>query len=65
MKIFKTIMKFLGIGILFLILGTGIYLYTSGPNLPDEADKIITEVIKKPLPELIEGKNGICINRYP
>lgn len=60
MNTFKKIVKYIGIGILFLILGIGIYIYTSGPKLPDEADKIIEEVITNPLPELIEGKTGFA-----
>jgi len=60
MNTFKKTLIYIGIGILFIILGIGIYIYTSGPKLPDDTDKIIEEVITNPLPELIEGKSGFA-----
>jgi len=58
MNTFKKIMKYIGIGLLFLILGFSIYIYNFGPKLPDSTDQIITETIKNPLPELVTGKTG-------
>lgn len=58
MKTLKKVIKYIGVGMLFLILGIGIYLYTCGTELPEETDKIIAEVLSSPLPELIEGQVG-------
>jgi len=60
MKIHKTIIKCIGSIILFLLIGISIYIFTSGPKLPEEAEKIIEEVISNPLPELIKGKTGFA-----
>lgn len=58
MNTIKKIVQYIGLGLLLLILGLGVYIYTSGPQLPEETDKIITEVLSNPLPELIAGKTG-------
>lgn len=60
MKTLKKILKYIGIGLIVLLLGMGIYIYTSGPKLPEETDRIIEEVIANPLPELIDGKSGFA-----
>lgn len=59
-KILKRIIKFIGIGLLLLILGIGVYIYNSGPILPEDAGNIISEVISKPLPEMINGETGFA-----
>jgi len=56
----KRIIKFIGIGLLLLILGIGVYIYNSGPILPEDAGNIISEVISKPLPEMINGETGFA-----
>lgn len=60
MNTFKKVVKYIGIGFLILIFGLSIYIYTSGPTLPDETDKIIEEVLSNPLPELIAGQTGFA-----
>jgi len=60
MNTLKNILKYIGIGILLLILGFGIYIYNAGPILPDETDEIIEAVISNPLPGLIKGKTGFA-----
>lgn len=60
MKSFKKVIKFIGILILILIIGSSIYIYTSGPVLPKETDEIIENVIANPLPELVTGKTGFA-----
>lgn len=48
---------------LIIILGASIsYIYFSGPKLPPETDKIIQNVIDKPLPEFISGQTGYATN---
>lgn len=58
MKTIKLIIKITGIVFLLLLLGTSIYIYTSGPVLPEETDEIIEQVLSSPLPQLIRGESG-------
>lgn len=58
MKTLKRILIIVGISILFLLLGTSIYIYASGPFLPKKTDEIIEQVVTNPLPELITGQSG-------
>jgi pimeloyl-ACP methyl ester carboxylesterase len=60
MKTLKRILIIAGISIILLLLGTTIYIYTSGPVLPEETDEIIEKVITNPLPELITGESGFA-----
>jgi hypothetical protein len=60
MKTLKQILKIAGISIFLLIFGTFIYIYTTGPVLPEETDEIIEKVITHPLPELITGQVGFA-----
>ncbi len=60
MKLFKKIIKYLGILILLIILGGAIYIYQSGPELPKDTDGIIDEVLSNSIPELITGKTGFA-----
>jgi len=63
MKIVKNILKIIaGILILFL-LGGAIYLYLSGPTLPEETDAILESVIEKPLPQMVTGQTGFASNQ--
>lgn len=60
MNSFKKILKIIGIAILLLLISTTIYIYTSGPNLPKDTNKIIEEVLNAPLPEIVKGKTGFA-----
>ncbi len=62
MKIIKNIAKVIGMLVLLLILSGAVYLYHSGPTLPNETTAIIESVVKKPLPEIIKGQTGIVQN---
>ena len=53
--------------LLYLSLGTialvtsGMYYFTkSGVQLPDGADAIIDQIVKEPIPELVQGETGIA-----
>lgn len=60
MKTLKRILKIAGVTTLLLILGTSIYIYTSGPVLSEKTVEIIEQVITNPLPELIRGEPGFA-----
>lgn len=60
MNTFKKIIKYIGIGLLILIIGGGVYIYNSGPQLPSDANQIINKVIRSSLPELINGQTGFA-----
>ena len=60
MKTLYKILTALVILLALLLSGISIYLYTSGPNLPDQSDEIIEDVINQPLSELIHGKTGFA-----
>jgi len=60
MKSFKKILKITGMAILLLLIGSSIYIYTSGPTLPKGTDEIIESVLKNPLPEIVKGKTGFA-----
>lgn len=62
MKIFKNIIKILGLIIGLFIIGSAIYLYLSGPTLPKETNAIITKIRQNPLPPVITGQTGIAQN---
>ncbi len=62
MSAVKKALKIIGIALLLLILAAGVYLYHSGPELPEGTDHIIEEVIASPLPELIKGTSGYASN---
>jgi len=62
MKTIKKFLKYIGVGLLFFLLGIGIYLYSCGPKLPDETDKIISVVMSNPLPEIVEGDTGFAVS---
>lgn len=58
MKILKRTLKVTGVLILLLLFVTSIYIYKSGPVLPEETNQTIEQVITNPLPELITGQSG-------
>lgn len=60
MKSFKRILKITCIAILLLLIGSSIYIYRSGPTLPEGTDEIIEGVLKNPLPEIVKGKTGFA-----
>lgn len=60
MKIIKNILKFIGLSLLLLVVGSAIYIYSSGPSLPKGSNEIIEKVLESPLPELVRGKTGFA-----
>jgi pimeloyl-ACP methyl ester carboxylesterase len=60
MRSFKKILKITGIVILLLLIGSSIYIFSSGPALPKGTDEIIAAVLKNPLPEIVKGKTGFA-----
>ncbi len=60
MKAIKKTLIIIGIVILSLLLGSSIYIYSSGPTLPEGTDEIIESVLKNPLPEIVKGKTGFA-----
>ena len=58
----KKVLKIFGIGLAVLISGLFIYIYSSGPELPADTNKIIDMTVRSALPELIRGKTGIANN---
>ncbi|MEO7175122.1 MAG: alpha/beta hydrolase [Saprospiraceae bacterium] len=60
MKFLSKILKVIGASLLTLLFGLTVFIYTITPTLPDGTNKIIKEVIKNPLPELITGQTGIA-----
>lgn len=60
MKLFKKIIKIAGIAILLFIIACFLYIYTTGPALPQGTDEVIAGVLKDPLPEMVQGKTGVA-----
>lgn len=60
MKLIKKILKITGIILLIVLSGCIIYIYSSGPIFPKEANQVIADVLKNPLPEQIKGKTGFA-----
>lgn len=58
MKTLFRILVVVSVLLILLFTGISIYLYTSGPELPERSDEIIEDVIEQPLPDLISGKTG-------
>jgi pimeloyl-ACP methyl ester carboxylesterase len=56
------VLKILGIVIAILISGLSIYIYSSGPELPADTNKIIDMAVGSELPKLIRGETGIANN---
>ena len=58
----KKALKIIGVGLAVIISGLFIYIYSSGPDLPVDTNKIIDMTIRSALPELIRGDTGIANN---
>ena len=58
MNIFKKVLKGLVLAFLICLALLFLYVYTSGPSLPDHTNRIIAEVMADSLPELIKGDTG-------
>ena len=58
MKLLINILKITGIVFIAGVFITGALIYFSGPKLTDDIDKMIDEIIKSDLPELLKGKTG-------
>lgn len=59
----KSLYKILITVIVLLILlsfGFVVYVYNSGPALPDRSDEIIEDIMNQPLPELVHGETGFA-----
>jgi len=63
MKIVKDIIKIILLLVALLIIGGAIYLYQSGPTLPDKTATIIESVLKKPVPQMVTGQTGVTVNK--
>ena len=60
MKILKKIIKYSSLTFLVLLLSLMAYACASVPKLSKEDKKIITEVVKAPIPEIVTGKTGFA-----
>jgi len=60
LKIIKRTLLVLFVVIIIILAGFTIYIFTSGPELPSETDKIISQVKKSELPEIVNGKTGFA-----
>ncbi len=58
----KKILKFIGIGILMLLVGVITYVFLSTPKLPENSNAIIEDVINSELPEFVKGQAGYVVN---
>jgi len=56
-KLFIKLLKIVGITLLILLTVLLILIFFTGPNLPDNTDTIIDNVINSELPELVKGKS--------
>ncbi|MFS4492850.1 alpha/beta fold hydrolase [Maribacter sp. 2308TA10-17] len=60
MKIFVKIFRISGLSLLSIVSAALIYACASVPKLSKEEKQIIREVVKAPIPEIIEGKTGFA-----
>lgn len=58
MKIVKSVLKILLLVLFVFLAILSIYVFASGPSLPDRSEDIIAEVLANPLPELLKGDTG-------
>ena len=58
MKIVKRVVQGLVLVGFILLSMLSIYIFISGPSLPENTDDIIEEVLANPLPELLNGETG-------
>lgn len=63
MRILRKMLKIVGIVILTFFIGIAIYIYTTGPALPEDTDVIIENVMENPLPEILTGKTGFATSQ--
>jgi len=61
-KILFKILKVLSVLILALLVSAAIWVFFTGPELPENTDKIIEEVMEAELPELLKGKTGYIVS---
>jgi pimeloyl-ACP methyl ester carboxylesterase len=62
MKLLVKTLKILGITFLILIAGFIIFIFFTGPQLPDNTDSVIEKVINSKLPEYVHGKTGYVVS---
>ena len=58
----KRALKILGIGIAVLFISLLAYVFLSTPELPKNADSIISEVLNSEIPEFVKGEAGYVKN---
>ena len=61
-KLLIKLLKIFGITLLILLTVLIILIFFTGPELPDNTDTIIDNVINSDLPELVKGKSGYVIS---
>ncbi len=54
----KKILLAFGLILIVSVAGIAVYIFSSGPSLPANTDRIITQVLASELPDLVEGKTG-------
>lgn len=54
--------KFIGVPIIIIIFGLIIFIFFTGPKLPENTDLIIENVLSSDLPELVKGKSGYILS---
>lgn len=63
MKVLKRIFRISGIGLLSVVASALIYACASVPKLSKEDKKVINQVVKAPIPEIIKGETGFAISQ--
>lgn len=58
MKLFLKVLKIVGVFIAALLIIVSVAIYFSGPQLPEDIDKTIDDVLQSDLPEFLKGKTG-------
>ncbi|MDB4539578.1 alpha/beta fold hydrolase [bacterium] len=58
----KKLIKFIGIGILVLLICVITYVFLSVPKLPDNSNVIIEDLLSSELPEFVNGQTGYAVN---
>lgn len=61
-KLLSKLLKVFGIILLTLLTGLVIFIFFTGPKLPDNTDSIIENAMNSEVPNLIKGKSGYVIS---
>lgn len=54
--------KISGIALLILLMGVIVFVFFTGPRLPANTDRIIDDVMRSELPELVKGRSGYVVS---